>query len=245
MQKERNVSVDLLKTIAIASVIFFHLWFSLTNNSLRHLGFFGISLFFIISGYLLAYKYPDLEKFSVKWMWKRYVRIAALYYLALIAIVIIFGNQVYSGSMWKNLITHFLFIDFYFQDTAYGIISVSWFLIPLMGMYFLFPYFNKLIKRRSYLLGAVMLAMVLFRIYQGGLTSFNLLFFLGEFCFGILCAHNKKNLYLLTCILTAITNTLMIIPFLVFYSVISFNLNFLSYKAEDSGRKKIKVKGNY
>ncbi len=228
MQKERNVSIDLLRTIAIIAVIYFHFVHAYTNEEyLREIGFFGISLFFIISGYLLAYRYSDLEKFSIKWFWKRYVKISSLYYLALIAIVLLFAEQAYSGSLFENIITHFLFIDFYFANSAYGIISAAWFLVPLMGMYALFPYLNKLIKRRGYLLGVAMVAMVLFRMYKGGLISFNLLFFLGEFCFGIALAHNKKNLFLLSGFLTVIVAQFMIYPFIAFYIIHLLNLRFL------------------
>ncbi len=230
-KKERNTSIDLLRTIAITSIIHFHFAYAYTYQGyLREIGFFGISLFFIISGYLLTYKYPDLEKFSIKWFWKRYVKIASLYYLGLITIILMFTNQSYTGSLWKNLITHIFFIDFYFTDTAYGIMSAAWFLIPLMGMYILFPYLNKLIKKRSYLLIIIMIAMVLFRMNRDGLTSFNLLFFLGEFCFGIALAHNKKDIFLLTPLLVILIEWFMIFPFITFYVIHLLNLNFLPQK---------------
>jgi len=138
-----------------------------------------------------------------------------------------FSEQAYRGSLWKNIVAHFFFVDFYFADTSYGIISAAWFLVPLMGMYLLFPYLNKLIKKRGYLLGVVILAMVLFRMDKGGLASFNLLFFLGEFCFGIALAHNKKNIFLLTPVFTVIVAQFMIYPFAAFYVIHSLRLRFL------------------
>jgi peptidoglycan/LPS O-acetylase OafA/YrhL len=109
----RNGTIDILKLISILLVIIFHFLYEFSfNNNLRVLGFIGISLFFIISGYLLAKKYPEIETFSFKWLSKRIVRIISIYYPALIILIIIFGKQIYSGSVIKNLGFHFLFIDF-------------------------------------------------------------------------------------------------------------------------------------
>jgi len=231
MGDKREISIDLLRTIAIVSILFFHFVYQFTaDNRLRMLGFFGISLFFIISGYLLASKYPSLEKFSLKWFLKRYVKIAALYYLSLTAIVLLFGKQVYSGSLSKNLMAHFLFIDFFYSETAYGIISAAWFLVPLIVFYLVFPYCNRFIKKYNYLLSIVFAAMILFRMNRGGLTSFNPLFFLGEFCFGILFAYDKKSPFLFSALLTFVVGYFMVAPFVAFYFIYFLNSKYLPSK---------------
>ncbi len=217
---DRITSIDLLRVLAIALVIGFHLFYSITgDNNLRYFGFVGISLFFIISGFLLASRYPKLESFSLKWFLKRFLKIICLYYLALIVVVLLFGNQVYSGSAIKNIVYHFAFIDPISPETEYGIISPAWFLIPLMGFYIFFPYLSRFLKKYDYLLGAAFVFMVLFRMKSGGLASFCPVFFLGEFCFGILFAHNRKSPFLLSSLLVILIDPMMVIPFAIFYSL--------------------------
>jgi peptidoglycan/LPS O-acetylase OafA/YrhL len=191
-------SVDVIRIIAILLVIIFHYVYLVTSeNSLRKLGFIGVSLFFIVSGYLLTKKYPNYTQFSLKWFLKRYVRIASLYYLALIALLILLGRQIYYGSLFENISLHLLFLDFLSPNASYGIISLAWFLIPLIGLYILFPYLNNLMKKNSVLLFLIFYITIAIRF----LADFNLiaysfyspLFYLGEFCFGILFAYNKKN----------------------------------------------------
>ena len=98
-KEERLVSIDLLRVIAIVLIIGFHLVYNFNHDSsIRPVGFLGVSLFFIISGFMLAKKYPLLEKFSAPWFLKRYIRIASLYYLALIFLVFLFGKQIIRGQ---------------------------------------------------------------------------------------------------------------------------------------------------
>lgn len=222
-------SVDVIRIIAIIFVIIFHYVYIITSdNALRRLGFIGVSLFFIVSGYLLAKKYSNLEKFSLKWFLNRYIKIASLYYLALVALVILLGRQIYYGNLSENLVMHFLFLDFLSPDASYGIISLAWFLIPLMGLYFLFPYFNSLIKKRPNLIFIIFYITIAIRY----LADFNLiaysfyapLFYLGEFCFGILFAYNKKNLGLAASLLVIIIQPFMVLPFLIFYIIMILNV---------------------
>lgn len=188
------------------------------------MGFIGISLFFIISGFMLAKKYPKQEKFSIKWFLKRYIKVAVLYYLALVAISFLFSKQVYSGSLTKNLVYHFLFLDFTSGQTIYGIISPAWFLIPLMILYFLYPYLNNFIKKSPYYLVIAFILMIIVRIAESTYTSYCPIFFLGEFCFGIALAHNLKNKALFSPLLLVLVNPLMIIPFFIAYIFASIKI---------------------
>jgi peptidoglycan/LPS O-acetylase OafA/YrhL len=228
-KNNRFGSIDIIRIIAIILVIIFHYLYIVTSeNSLRKLGFVGVSLFFIVSGYLLSKKYPNLEKFSLKWFLNRYIKIASLYYLALIALVILLGKQIYSGSLFENLSLHFLFLDFLSPNASYGIISLAWFLIPLMGLYLLFPYLNNLMKKNSHLLFLIFYITIAIRF----LADFNLiaysfyapLFYLGEFCFGILFAYNKKNPALLAGLLVIFVQPFMIFPFAIFYLIMIINI---------------------
>ncbi|UCD04080.1 MAG: acyltransferase [Candidatus Woesearchaeota archaeon] len=222
---KRIGSIDILRVVAIILIVAFHCVYSVKPNEiLRGFGLIGLSLFFIISGYLLAKKYPDLNKFNPKWFLKRFVKIVSFYYPALIALMLVFGRQVYWGSAFKNILYHFLFIDFISPETRYTITSASWFLIPLIALYLLFPYINALLKKRPNIFPYIFLMTVIVRIFEPPLTPYALygfLFFIGEFGFGILLAQNKKLLPLTTSFLIILASPYMIIPFVLFYFVVS------------------------
>jgi peptidoglycan/LPS O-acetylase OafA/YrhL len=229
---DRVNSIDVLRIIAIFLVILFHILYQLScfnkdgcNNLLRPIGFVGISLFFIISGYLLAKKYPTLENFSLKWFFKRYIKIASLYYISLISITILFLNQVYYGSPIKHLVVHFLFLEYFFPNYSYSIISPAWFLFPLMIFYLSYPYLNKLIKKNLIFVLIVFILMNIVRFADGNYTSLSPLFFLGEFCFGIAFYHGEKNRSLLISTLTIFNKPIMFISYPIFYLFINTNLD--------------------
>jgi peptidoglycan/LPS O-acetylase OafA/YrhL len=213
--------------MAIVLIIGFHLLYEVTySSSLRPIGFVGVSLFFIISGYVLAKNHPNLQKFSLKWFFKRFIKLASLYYLALIIIVILFTTQTYSGSWW-DLFLHFIFLDPLSKTAAYTIISPAWFLTPLLALYILFPYLNKYVKQYLPLFLLLMFfVMIIQRNIDNTLTSYSPLFFIGEFCFGIAFAYGKKETALLISFVTIFIQPIMFLPFIIFYLVHLSNLKY-------------------
>ncbi len=228
MKKEcdkRIVSIDLLRIIAIILVVGFHVIYNISyDDSYRGLGFIGISLFIIISGFVLAKKYPKLKEFSLKWFLKRAIKIVCIYYLALIVMVVLLGKQVYTGNGILNLISHFLFLDFLFPDFAYGIISPAWFLIPLMFLYLLYPYLNKYISKHWGFLMLTFFITIAARVIYASYTSYSPVFFLAEFAFGIAIAQNRRTESFIISLLTVFVIPVMVVPFLIFYflSLIEF-----------------------
>jgi peptidoglycan/LPS O-acetylase OafA/YrhL len=145
----------------------------------------------------------------------------------------LFEKQTYSGSVFSNLFLHFLFIDPLFPKYAYGIISPAWFLTPLIGLYILFPYLNKYLKKYPKLLLIPFIIMIIFRIYSGTFTHFNPLFFIGEFCFGIAFAYNKRIPAILISALTLLIQPLMFVPYLLFYVLCPLKCTFMPSKILD------------
>jgi len=230
-------SIDLIRTIAIILVIGFHFLFKLScikqvgcDNSLRPIGFVGISLFFIISGYMLARKYPEHKEFSLKWFLKKYIKIASLYYITLIVIAVLFFHQSFSGSLFNNLIVHFLFLDYFFSSYSYSIISSAWFLFPLIVFYFFYPFLNKFVKKNILWLLVFFIIMDIVRYADGNYTSLSPLFFLGEFCFGIAFAKGEKTKSLVISTLTIFIKPIMFISYPIFYFLMYFNIDKLNLK---------------
>jgi peptidoglycan/LPS O-acetylase OafA/YrhL len=223
---KREYSVDLIRGLAIILIVFFHFFYAFhPDNGLRYIGFIGVSLFFIASGFMLAKKYPQVTTFSFRWFFKRFFKIASLYYLAIVVIVLLFEHQSYSGGLWKNLVLHFLFLDPLFPQYAYGIISPAWFLTPLIALYLVYPYLNRLVKNYSFLIVLFFLIMIFIRFRTHSLVDYNPLFFIGEFCFGIGLAYSRRLWPILSSLLVLFVNWVMIVPFIVFLLIYKMNIN--------------------
>ena len=217
MDSERLPWIDVLRTIAIIAVVGFHVAYEFNpDSSLRTIGFFGVSLFFMISGFLFANRYPNLRSFDLRWLKKHWIKLASLYYPTLILIVILF----WSGTMVQNvedLLVHFAFLNSFFPQMTYSIISPAWFLVPLFALYILFPFLNRFVKDYPWLLGIISIITLLSRLQDGSLTSFSPLFFLSDFCFGILFAHNPKSPWLLAPLINGLGYPVMAITYPIFY----------------------------
>ncbi len=218
-ERQRIGWLDTGRVLAILLIVAFHVAYEFTlDGSLRMWGFFGASLFFIMSGFSLARIYPAMGWFDLKWMRKRYVRIATVYYPAVILVYLMFTTQVtYTG--WFAVAAHLLFLDWAWPGTAYSIISPAWFIIPLVGLYFLFPLLNRAVRDHPWTLIIAFGAMAAFRYLKGGLVDFSPLFFLGEFCFGIAMAHGKKRWALAGSLISLVPVWFMIVPYAVFLAL--------------------------
>jgi len=228
---ERLVSVDLIRTLAIILVVGFHIIFNFNfDSSYRWIGFTGISLFMIVSGFLLAKKYPSHDKFSLKWFLSRAIKIIAIYYLALVMVAFLLGKQVYSGNVFLNLLSHFFFLDFVSVDFAYSFISSAWFLVPLVALYLLFPYINKYVSKGRGFLFLAFVVTIAARVTYDAYTSYNPVFFLAEFAFGIALAKGRKIEALVLSILTIFVMPEMVLPFLIFYFLLMIDEKYLPAK---------------
>ena len=117
-ERQRIGWLDTGRVLAILLIVAFHVAYEFTlDNSLRMWGFFGASLFFIMSGFSLASLYPKMDWFSLGWMRKRYVKVAAVYYPAVLIVYLLFTTQVTTAG-WYAVLAHFAFVDWLSPDTA-------------------------------------------------------------------------------------------------------------------------------
>lgn len=221
IEPDRIFWVDLIKIIAIVLIVLFHVLYELNKDlNLRPMGFVGVSLFFIASGYILTYKYNSLKSFDLNWFGKRYLKIASLYYPALLVIALLFGIQVYEISghgLIPDLFLHFSFTNWFFHDTAYSIISPAWFLVPLIALYLFFPYINRFVSANKYYALLLVGLSVLVRYYAQTWTSFSPLYFVGDFALGIALLHFEESWLILFGLLNAVANPLMVIPTIIIF----------------------------
>ncbi len=170
----RIATIDGLRGIAIAAVVWFHLWqiswrpvvIPFVNVSLQPIaetGFLGVALFFFISGFVLMLPYaqahvsgtapPSLRHF----FGRRFLKIMPSYVLCG-AVMIAAGFQTYAtlSDAFKDVGLHLLFVHDWFAASNATIDGVMWSLGVEIQFYVLFPLLVLAFVRRP-LLSAVAL----------------------------------------------------------------------------------------
>lgn len=146
--RDRLLGLDILRTFAIGFIVIYHFnGFSTLNDHLVKMHgvlWFGVDLFFILSGYLISnhwFKLIAEKKISFKKFWiKRFFRIIPSYYLILCLLIIIqlIKNQRY------NFLDYFLFIQNY---TEIKFFVPSWSLSVEEHFYLFFPLLSYLLLK--------------------------------------------------------------------------------------------------
>jgi len=153
----------------------------------------GVTIFFVLSGFLIAYRYYDLKKFKFyNYMRNRFARVYPMYFL-LTTITFIFGyffNKDYESI--KTYLLNITFLRGFFDDLKFTGIPQGWTLTVEESFYFLAPLFFILIKFRKIALIIipicfVLIGLLLVQIFEnvdfyGFLTNVN--FVLGYTFFG-------------------------------------------------------------
>ena len=169
--QNRNISLDLLRAIAILMVFTGHT--VLSYGSPNHLtplrlGGTGIDLFFVLSGWLIGYQlFKELHKFTnidIKRFWiRRWMRTLPAYYAVLLFTI---AQQYFTKTNFDFPIEHFFFIQNYQQPIT--LFTVSWSLCVEEQFYLLIaPLIALLTKthkhKRTIILIILMLLPTLFR----------------------------------------------------------------------------------
>jgi peptidoglycan/LPS O-acetylase OafA/YrhL len=165
----RIATIDGLRGIAIAAVVWFHLWqiswtwalipyTSISLQPIAEAGFLGVALFFFISGFVLMLPYAQAHLAGTPWptlrhfFGRRFLKIVPSYVLA-IAVMIAFGVQTYAtfADAAKDVAFHLLFIHDWFRSTNVSIDGVMWSLGVEIQFYVLFPLLVLAFVRRPLL----------------------------------------------------------------------------------------------
>ena len=140
--------LDILKALAMIGVILVHfnnIWPSPINilSKLNAVGAKCPQLFFIISAYLT---WTALEKNGTNWKKfyiKRFIRIAPLFYIAIILNSIIPRFKMPDISLW-NWLSHIFFLNGINPLWANTIMGIEWYIADLAIFYMLTPLLWKI-----------------------------------------------------------------------------------------------------
>lgn len=155
----RISSLDALKGVGALCVIMGHYGFEgIKNSVVQNIignGVRAVQLFFIVSTFLCLKSIdthnPKSFKDYVAWLWKNLIRIAPLWYFALLIYGLwpnIAGWGGYSASRTTvtiaNYISHFLFISGLVPEFSNTIINIGWYVGALVILYLLVMLYHKL-----------------------------------------------------------------------------------------------------
>lgn len=135
-----------LMGIAILWVIGYHLYpQNSILNKLTFLGYGGVDIFFLVSGFGLFYSYHQSKNIFVFWQ-KRLVRIFPTFLFFVVAFLLL--NQKLT---FANFITHASTLGFWFTSSTF----FEWYIPSLVLFYLISPLFIRLVSFNTYVFAIV------------------------------------------------------------------------------------------
>lgn len=148
--------LDGVRALAILTVVFYHTsvksdvvgigWLNPHITALIYTGYAGVTLFFVLSGFLLFLPYLKSLLFDNAWpsarmfYLRRILRIIPAYYLSLFLIVLLAQPQYLQPDHWKELLLFLTFTMDFSQKTFQQINSPFWSLAVEWQFYMLLPW---------------------------------------------------------------------------------------------------------
>lgn len=204
--------LDGLRGVAVLLVLWYHVWEisflpapAAWMQFVPETGFIGVSLFFFLSGFVIAYPFvaallcgrpqPEWGHFA----WRRFVKIVPSYVLCIgMAYAIGYAQRQPGASTFPDIVTHLLFVHTWFPHRYGTIAGVLWTLSVEIEFYALFPLLWWRFKRQPWGTAAGMIAAAwLWRhamaacCYAGAFEMYeeNVPGYLDVFAFGMLSAY--------------------------------------------------------
>lgn len=105
-----------------------------------HTLFQGVSFFFVLSGFILTYNYPQLESVAARrrFLWSRFARLWPAHMFAFLLVLVL--GVPYWGGAWAAILNVLMLHAWIpVKEIFFSYNSVSWSISTEFGFYFLFP----------------------------------------------------------------------------------------------------------
>lgn len=196
-----------LRAVAATLVYIHHYNPFLPNTWLHRIaqeGYIGVSLFFVLSGFVITWNYASRwqpSTFSLRDFYvSRFARIFPLYWVLLLLLytILIFKNGT-SILSWSDFLAHVFLIKGWFPTLAFKGISQSWSLTVEIGFYVLAPWWIRTIAHQKWikLLGLFAFFLISLFVFYSPNLAFGSFYTLSgrffEFSVGIFIALYYRN----------------------------------------------------
>lgn len=143
---KRIIGLDLLRGVAILLVLFRHS--DLEQNILQEVGWLGVDLFFVLSGFLISTllfkEYSVSGNIKIKrFLFRRSFKIFPPFYFFIIVFLIVEVLVFKSTFTWKQLVSELFYLQSYYTGTC----SQTWSLAVEEHFYILFAGFVFLLSK--------------------------------------------------------------------------------------------------
>lgn len=171
---KRQILYPLTGIRAIAAIMVFLHHFNFLKNPFLREFHIGVTLFFVLSGFLMYYNYADMFAYSFKGLGKYYlrriIRIYPTYFLALVLYFVLFG---FNGASPQNIIVlQFLLFKGFFHQHYFDTLRQSWSLTVEFAFYALLPFLLQLFARNKLYPAVVSVMLFLFGLWIGGMELY-------------------------------------------------------------------------
>jgi peptidoglycan/LPS O-acetylase OafA/YrhL len=143
--------------IIAAWVVFFHHFPPIENEKSFLFAFFkegyiGVSLFFVLSGFLIAYKYYDNDLFDLKrYYFLRLVRVYPIFWITVtMTFLILAFYKPHTGYTWQNYWLNVSFLKGFSDKYKFTGVSQTWSLTVEECFYLIAPFLFYLHRRYSF-----------------------------------------------------------------------------------------------
>ena len=177
----RNKQLDFLRGVAVILVLFRHHWVGI--DALQHIGWAGVDLFFVLSGFLVSgllfKEYKDFGDVSRgRFLVRRAFKIYPLFYVSLLIMVVLAYtvgwsevNNLSNEQMAQRVIHEAAFVQNYLP----GLVGFHWSLAVEEHFYLLVALFFPLILHHlRYVAPVVFVGCLALRFYEPGFSETHL-----------------------------------------------------------------------
>lgn len=151
MATERNNSLQGLRAIAFLAIFLSHAGL----GNLTVLGAWGVSIFFVLSGFLMMYNYlprEDVRESGISFAWKKTKKLYPLHIVTMLfaALFTVVAANTITGVFY-SMVSHSMLVQTYIPNIKYfsTLNGPSWYLCASFFSYMCFPAILKLFKKMS------------------------------------------------------------------------------------------------
>ena len=149
-KKTKNKSLQGLRAVAILAIFISHTGI----GSLGALGAWGVSVFFVLSGFLMLYNYLPREtmpKFNFSFVWSKIKRLYPLHIITMLLAA--FYAIMTTKAVAKTILDigiHSLLVQMWIPNVKYyaTLNGPSWYLCASIFLYLMFPLMLKFFKEK-------------------------------------------------------------------------------------------------